>query len=130
MTTNLFTKSKFVEELSPKDFDPKNVYKLKNDRCGIVLFYVPWCPYCRELATTSTNIGLWDKLGTAATFFDVYAFNCDENTTICNAIKAESPSFFKGWPTIIFYKNGFPVSRFNEKRTLENLIKECKKACN
>ena len=121
-----FADSKFVTELTHKDFESVATWRLKTHKCSIVLFYAPWCPHCKALKD------IWISLGTKAAFFDVCAMNCEKNKVHMAKIKEDMPELVNGYPTIIIYKNGDPVENVGgskETRTVGHLIKACMRAC-
>lgn len=119
-----FSKSKNVTELSPKAFNPVKSPHLKSKKCSVVLFYSPACPYCKNVQDA------WEELGKKALFIDVLALNCEKYTGHLMKIKEEYPEMIKGFPTIIFYKNGVPVAQQpSDKRGYEDLLKASKEQC-
>lgn len=124
---DFFSSSKFVTELTPKDFDPVSTWKLKkDDACAIVLFYVPWCPYCQAVKEA------WQDLGEKAAFFDVYSMNCEKYSEFCSKIREDNPDLIVSYPTMIIYTNGSPTEKVGideSKRTVKNFIKACMRVC-
>lgn len=119
-----FSKSKNVKELTPKSFNPMKSPHLQSKKCSAVLFYSPSCPHCKNVKD------VWDELGRKALFVDVLALNCEKYTVHLMKIKEEYPELIKGFPTIVFYKNGIPVMQQpSDKRSYENLLKACKEVC-
>lgn len=118
-----FLKSKYVTELTPKEFEGIATWKLKDRKCAVVLFYADWCPYCKEIR------GEWEKLGQIAAFFEVYAFNCAKYIKHIQKIKEDMPELVKSYPTIIFYTDGEPVETYRGERTHSNLLKACMNIC-
>lgn len=121
-----FFKTKFVTELKPLDFDSKETWKLNNHKCSIVLFYAPWCPYCKNVKDE------WLKLGKTAAFFDVCAFNCEKYRGHLDKIKEEMPGLIQGFPTMIIYEKGKPLEKTGTDETsrkAENFIKACMRTC-
>jgi len=118
-----FTKSKYIKELSPSDFDSILVWKLKSKKCSIILWYAPWCPHCKSLKN------IWEKLGKTVKNVDVLAFNCEKYKNHLLKIQEDIPELIRGYPTIIIYKKGDPDEQFDEERTLENLLKTLKRIC-
>lgn len=112
-----FTNSNDVQELSSDDFDQISTWKLKSHTCTAVLFYAPWCPWCKKVKDE------WSRFGRAAKFMDVAAFDCEKYLSHLSKIKEDMPSLVKGFPTIIFYVNGVPVESFAGDRTYTNLLK-------
>jgi len=129
--SSYFTRSKFVTELTPKDFDPANVYRLRRQHgCSFVMFYAPWCPHCKSLATPDGgNKGVWEQLGETAAFFDVCAFNCEKFKDHAEKIKAKKERIIDGFPSLVIYKNGEPVKYYEGERELKSLVETCLRAC-
>jgi thiol-disulfide isomerase/thioredoxin len=121
--TPYFGNSKYVTELTPKDFDPIASPNLLNKDCSIVLFYAPWCPHCHAVKDE------WEKFGKTALFVDVLAFNCERYSAHLSKIKEELPELVRGFPTIIFYKNGRPSEQYNGERKVENFLKASMDMC-
>lgn len=121
--TSFFVDSKYVNELSGKDFEGIATWKLKDKSCSIILFYAPWCPHCTAVK------GEWEKIAKMATFMNVGAFNCEKNKSHLLKIKEDMPELVKGYPTIVFYSKGIPVEHYAGDRSSPNLLKECMRIC-
>ena len=85
-STSFFSNSRFVKELTSKDFDETELWKLKKNKCCIILFYAPWCPYCKAVKD------VWNDLGEKAIFYRVYAMNCQKEQVWVNKVKEDLPS--------------------------------------
>ena len=122
---NLYSKSKFVKELKPSDFESKNTWKLKTKDCCVVAFYAHWCPHCVNMTST------WEELGEKAAFFKVYAFNCAnmDNEKHVSKIKQDKPGLINGYPSIILYRDGVPVEKYEGGRDIGSLINLCIRSC-
>jgi len=118
-----FSKSKFVKELTPKDFEGVATWRLKDKKCSIVLFYADWCPHCKIIKDE------WEKLGEVAAFFEVYSFNCAKYMSHLGKIREDMPELIKSFPTIIFYSGGQPVEAYKGERTHPNFLKACMRVC-
>ena len=128
MTESYFDSSSHVVELSPSDFDNTLSWKLGSSKCNccVILFYLPWCPYCKAVKND------WEKLGKVAKFFDVYAFNAEKNKKHMLQIKEELPDLIRGYPTIIVYKKGEPVEKIGEdevSRSFSRLLSDIMRVC-
>lgn len=118
-----FDNSKTVIELTPSDFDDNRTDRLINHKCSIVLFYAPWCPHCKKL------IGVWNKLGETAAFFDVCAFNCEKYKDHCERVRKDNSTLIQGYPTINIYQKGKLLKKYDGERELNSLVAECIKTC-
>ncbi len=121
--TSYFEGSNFVKELSPKDFDSISSWKLKENKCAIILFYKPGCPYCKDIKDE------WSKLGEKAAFFDVYALNAEKYKAHITKIREEMSNLITSYPTIIIYQYGKPLEHYQGKREWRELIKTCARVC-
>ena len=131
---NYFEDSPYVEELTPDDFDDMSPWKLNlkhsdakspsfDEGCCIVLFYAPWCKFCKEVAQP------YEKFAKQAVFIDVYAFNCEEYSAHIMKIKNDMPQLVKSYPTIIFYSNGEPTEQYMGERTPEKFLAAAMRVC-
>jgi len=121
-----FKNSKFVTELKPSDFKSDKVWELKNRQCCVILFYSPWCGYCKKTK------GAWEKLGKLLGFYDVLAFNCEKYKGHCLKIQHDMPELIAGYPSIIIYKNGKPVEKIgqnDDERTVTKLTSAVMRVC-
>ncbi len=122
-STSYFDGSKFVKELSPKDFDSVSSWKLKKNKCAIILFYKPGCQYCKDIEPQ------WTALGETAAFFDVYALNAEKYKGHVAKIREEMPNLITSYPTIVIYQDGTPQEHYQGKREWRELTKACARAC-
>lgn len=121
---SFYTDSKTVTELTPKDFDSTDTWKLNNHKCSVVMFYAPWCGHCKN------SKEMWNELGGIAEFFDVCALDCEKYGDHVGLIKEDAPGLIDGYPSIVFYSKGMPVKKFEGDRSVANVAKECMLACN
>lgn len=111
-------------ELKPKDFSSTKASHLKSKECTIVLYYSPWCGYCKAVKED------WKKLARTALFTNVKAMNCEKNSSHLQKIREELPELVKHFPTIVFYKDGVPMHHQPEEgRDYANLLKACMEFC-
>jgi thiol-disulfide isomerase/thioredoxin len=122
-TQDYFSGSRYVKELTPKDFDSMHTHNLKTIKNGIILFYAPWCGYCKAVAPT------WEEAAKISGFCDFYAFNCEKYKAHLSKIKESMPEMVTSYPTIITYQNGQPKEFFNEERTVEKIVAACMRTC-
>nr|QBK85490.1 MAG: thioredoxin [Marseillevirus LCMAC101] len=122
-STSYFEGSRFVEELSPEDFDPVSPWKSKGNKCAIVLYYKPGCPHCKAVKDT------WSKLGETAAFFDVYALNAEKHKAHVAKIREDMPNLITSYPTIIIYKDGSPQEHYQGERSVGKLTGACMRVC-
>lgn len=118
-----FAGSKFVKELTPKDFESDKIWKLKNKKCGMVLFYSRTCPHC--VAVKEAYL----KFASLAAFYNVMAFDCVAYPEYMNNIRTHMPSLIKSYPTFIIYKNGQPIESYEGERTPEAFTETVMRAC-
>ena len=118
-----FGKSKYVTELKPKDFESTAASQLKSKECAAVLFYAPWCPHCKAVKDE------WEKFAQSSGHIDVFAFNCEKNKGHLLKIREELPELVRGFPTIIYYKNGKPSSQHQGNRETGNFLKASMALC-
>ncbi|PVU91597.1 hypothetical protein BB560_006111 [Smittium megazygosporum] len=116
-----FDNDKHVKELTPKKFK-RYVHDSNYPVC--VMFYAPWCGYCKQLTP------IYKKTAKSAKAFGrFHAVNCDEseNRPLCSKYGVE------GFPTLKFFKNSKDSSGekiaydFLLDRTSKNLLSEIKK---
>lgn len=117
-----FSQSKFVKELTPDDFDKFSPWKLSNEGNALILFYAPWCPHCKMMKDD------WEKAAERIGFYDLYAFNCEENKFHLQKINEEIPHLINGYPTVISYYKGIPEEDCNVRKT-DDIIKKAKEIC-
>lgn len=122
-TEDYFANSKFVQELSAKDFNSTAPWKLASGGNAMVLFYAPWCGFCK--ATREP----WEKAAKVSGFCDFFAFNCEKNKAHLEKIRADMPQLVRGYPTIIMYKNGEPDEYYNGERTQQEFTQACMRLC-
>ena len=123
-STSFFEGSRTVTDLTPSDFDDMRVWKLKNHKCSMVLFYCAWCPHCQAARE------VWEKLGEVAVYADVCGMNCEKYKTHISKIKEEMAGLVQGYPTIVIYRYGEPVEVYKSPdRSLNALVEVSKRLC-
>lgn len=82
---------------------------MKNDH--FVKFFAPWCGHCQKLAPT------WDTLATSVSqeTATIAKVDCTQHRTLCNEFEV------KGYPTLLWIKDGKSVEKYQGSRTLEDL---------
>lgn len=124
---SLFSDSKFVKELYPNNFNELDTSKLKDKGCTFIMFYAPWCGYCKR------SKEVWDKLAESVTFLNICAFNCEKNKSFVDKMNIDHKKntedvLIRGYPTLIMYKNGKPSQFYRDEREFENLLGFCMKS--
>ena len=124
-----FSDNKYIKELVPSDFDKSKPWKLlplpgrKDKTCGMVLFYAPWCPHCKNVAP------IWNESASITGFCDWFALNCEKHKAHVLKIKESMPNLIDGYPTMVYYKDGEPLSTMTDRPTTENLLNMCANNC-
>ncbi len=118
-THNYFSGSKFVKELTPKDFDGIN---LKNKKCHFVMFYLPGCGWCKQLKD------VWERLGETITFYEIAAVNSERHREFVQQFN-KSTNLIPSYPTLIIFR-GKPISpRYEGERSLDKMMEWCIQEC-
>lgn len=124
--------NRFVIELTPDNFESAAPWRLKprsgsNGKkvpiSGFVLFYAPWCGYCKKTKEP------WEEAAKLSGFCDYYAFNCEKHRGHLTKIQTDMPQLVTSFPTIIFYKNGEPSEFYDGDRTVSAFISKCMSLC-
>lgn len=130
-----------IPEITAEAFDSDAGYlKMCAEECCLVIFYKPHCPYCIQAAPLFTKVA---SMCPFAEFKAVNYYECGNQQLIetMNKTFSESqaavktiepdPSTFliKTFPTILLFKKGHPVEKFEGERTEEKLIALAKKCC-
>lgn len=122
-----FAGSPFVCEITPKDFDTKVTYqptkgKSKNIRgCTMILFYAPWCPYCKAVKDD------WTEFAKVATFINVCALNCEKHKDHVHKMNIDFQAehgdrLVPSYPTIALYKGGKFIKKYDDERSVQKLL--------
>ena len=118
-----FKGSKVVKELTPTDFDNKCHKCLKSKDPTIILFYAPWCSFCKKVKD------VYNELGKKMLCVNVTSLNCEKYKEFANRIREDGPGILQGYPSICLFNNGEFVSKHDGDRDLDTLVKVCKKLC-
>ena len=109
MNKNYFDDVKYINELSSKDFDDFVSMNLKGKKTGLLLYYAPWCGFCKKLKDDYIEAS-----ETSGLLCDFMALNCAKHDNQYEKIKNDYPALISGFPTIIAYKNGIPMYKLND----------------
>ena len=112
-----------VKELTPYDFEPTSPCSLSDKDCSFVLFYAPWCPYCKSVKEE------WKKLGKMVEFKRILSFNCEKYKEHLSKMRSQYPSLVPSFPTFIIYSNGEPKEAYKGDRKLEAFLKKLTEEC-
>ncbi len=115
-----FSTSKFVKELTPKDFEGNN---LKDKRCHFIMFYLPGCGWCKQLSP------VWEQLGETAAFFEIGAVNSEKYRSLIEQLNQGKDHITK-YPSLLIFKNGEMITpKYQGDRDLASLVKWCVEMC-
>lgn len=121
---NYFDKCKDIKEITSKDFEKNISFRLKPKlhEYSFVMFYAPWCGYCKQTKD------MWIELASEIKDVNMLAFNCEKNKKYLNKLNLDFQQLgkiplIKSYPTLILFKNGFPHEQFNDERNINNLKK-------
>jgi thiol-disulfide isomerase/thioredoxin len=104
-----------MNELTEKSFNGAN---LKSKICSIVLFYSPQCIHCQSMKDD------WAQFAKKSSNKNIFSYNC-----LANEFNPELKAVVKGYPTILFFKNGKIVKEYHGNRTTESFLTEMKSTC-
>jgi thiol-disulfide isomerase/thioredoxin len=119
MNSNLYNKHMGITELTTNDFNIQNniittTNTLFNNKQGFVIFYAPWCKYCRE------TVSLWSYIALSySNIFVITAVNCDSsvNIDINNKLNIR-----RRFPTIKYVDKNNKLHNYKGNITKDELI--------
>jgi thioredoxin-like negative regulator of GroEL len=112
-----------VRELSPSDFEDVVTHRLRDKKCGLIMFYAPWCPHCKMLKD------IWEEFARLNAYYFVAALNCEKHRILLDKMKAELPGLIQVFPTLILYDEGEPKEVYSGERTVDALAQFALHAC-
>nr|XP_002131987.1 thioredoxin domain-containing protein 5 [Ciona intestinalis] len=95
--------------LTGKDFD----FNIALD-VTFVMFYAPWCGYCKRLAPTWEDLAVSD-FSEVESPVKIAKIDCTEYNHICQAFEVG------GYPTLILFKDGDKVAKYKGNRSMDDL---------
>ena len=110
-----YINSKYVQELTPKDFDPLMSWKCTKYKNSIILFYAPWCKFCKLIKKQ------YEQLASEG-HIQFCAFDCEKYKPQFDCIRYDLPDLIRFYPTIIYYKNYVP-SQVIDRVQLESVYR-------
>lgn len=100
-------KKKVVTALTTDNFEG---HIAKGDH--FVKFFTPWCGHCKSLAPVWKGLAGTYESDTKVTIAEV---DCTQHESVCNQYDV------KGYPTLIWFRDGKKVEGYNKGRSLEDL---------
>lgn len=117
----------YYTELDSSDFEESNPKNLKQKKCGFVLFYAPWCGYCKDFKPIYNEFAFKNGLClTGAVNVNVPEDDTREGLNK-DLVKKQG---LTGYPTIRFYHRGEYTGDYNSDRTVEALMSKAMEICN
>jgi thiol-disulfide isomerase/thioredoxin len=109
-----------IVKLTENDFykSKKGIKHSLSKGKSIIFFGVPWCGYCKK--ALPEYIKAAQQLGKAFTLFYI---DCETYPKVSELMG------IKGYPTIMYMKDGIPYKMYNGERTRDGFLKDiCKEA--
>lgn len=116
---NYFDGIKSIKQLSSMDFNEFTPVDLNDKNTGLLLFYAPWCGYCKRMKDDYIEASRQSGL-----LCDFMALNCEKHKDRYKKIKNDMPDIITGFPTVIVYKNGSPSYKLNEDERSSSKLTE------
>ena len=86
---------------------------------AFVMFYAPWCGYCKETMPKWKKIENMDLKDSKNRKVKIMKYNCEENKDIASKYK------IRGYPTLKYFANGITGESidYNSERSINNFKK-------